>query len=64
MLNVPVKSGETIEKALKRFKKKYERTGVLKEVRRRAYYTKSSIKKRNTFIKAKYKQMLYMNENY
>ena len=37
MIIMPVKEGENIEKALKKFKRKYERTGVLKELRRRQY---------------------------
>ena len=36
MIIMPVKEGENIEKALKKFKRKYERTGVLKELRRRS----------------------------
>ena len=40
MIIMPVKEGENIEKALKKFKRKYERTGVLKELRRRQYFTR------------------------
>ena len=39
MIIMPVKEGENIERALKKFKRKYERTGVLKELRRRQYFT-------------------------
>ena len=46
MIIMPVKEGENIERALKKFKRKYERTGVLKELRRRQYFTKPSIAKR------------------
>lgn len=46
MIIMPVKEGENIERALKRFKRKYERTGVLKELRRRKYFTKPSITNR------------------
>ena len=64
MLIVPVKENESIEKALKRFKKKFERTGVMKEVRGRAYYTKPSIKRREEIIRAAYRQkMQSMEEN-
>ena len=42
MIIMPVKEGENIERALKKFKRKYERTGVLKELRRRQYFTKPS----------------------
>ena len=43
MIIMPIKEGENIERALKKFKRKYERTGVLKELRRRQYFTKPSI---------------------
>ena len=45
MIIMPVKEGENIERALKKFKRKYERTGVLKELRRRQYFTKPSDRK-------------------
>ena len=35
MIIVPVKEGENIEKALKKFKRKFEKTGVIKELRSR-----------------------------
>jgi small subunit ribosomal protein S21 len=43
---VAVRDGEPIEKALRRFKKKVEAAGILKEVRRREYYLKPSVKKK------------------
>lgn len=43
MVGVQMLDNETIDKLLKRFKKKYERAGVLKEFRKRAYYTKPSV---------------------
>ena len=52
MLIVNIKEGETIDKALRRFKKKFERTGVLKEVRSRTSFTKPSVKRRNVIKKA------------
>ena len=54
MIIMPVKEGENIEKALKKFKRKYERTGVLKELRRRQYFTKPSIAKREQMQRAIY----------
>jgi small subunit ribosomal protein S21 len=56
MIVVNVKENESIDKALKRFKKKFERTGVIKELRERSFYTKPSIKKRNTKLRAAYRQ--------
>ena len=46
MIIVPVKEGENIEKALKKFKRKFEKTGVVKELRRRQQFDKPSVLKR------------------
>ena len=52
MIIVPVKEGESIERALKRYKRKYEKTGVVKELRNRQKFTKPSIIKREQRMKA------------
>ena len=62
MIIMPVKEGENIERALKKFKRKYERTGVLKELRRRQYFTKPSIAKREAMQRAIYVQHTYRQE--
>ncbi len=54
MLIVPVKEGENIERALKKYKKKFDRTGVIKELRDRQKYTKPSIVNRKQKLKAIY----------
>lgn len=59
---MPVKEGENIERALKKFKRKYERTGVLKELRRRQYFTKPSIEKRDAMMHAIYVEKLHKEE--
>ena len=46
MTQVIVRDGEPVEKALRRFKKKVEAAGILKDVRRREYYLKPSIRKK------------------
>ena len=46
MIVVPVKEGENIERALKKFKRKFERTGVVKELRARQQFDKPSVLKR------------------
>jgi len=61
MIIVNVKENESIDKALKRFKKKFERTGVLKEIRRRSFYEKPSVSRRNEKLKAEYRQK-YLDE--
>ncbi len=58
MIKVPVKEGESIERALKRFKRKFERTGALKEVRTRQAYAKPSVVNRAQMIKAVYVEQL------
>lgn len=64
MIIVPVKDGENIDRALKRFKRKYEKTGVVKELRRRQAFEKPSETKRQQMIRARYVQrLLTMQEN-
>ena len=46
MIIVPVKEGENIERALKKFKRKFERTGVVKQLRARQQFDKPSVLKR------------------
>ncbi len=53
MIGITVQENENIDKALKRFKKKYERSGILKEYKKRTFYVKPSIEKRMDAIKAK-----------
>ena len=48
MIIVPVKDGENIERALKKFKRKFEKTGVVKELRARQQYNKPSVRQRRT----------------
>jgi small subunit ribosomal protein S21 len=58
MIIVPVKEGESIEKSLKKLKRKFEKTGVVREVRARQKFTKPSVIKREQLIKARYVQGL------
>ncbi|MBO3698934.1 30S ribosomal protein S21 [Roseivirga sp. E12] len=64
MIIINVKENESIDKALKRFKKKFEKTGVLKELRSRTAYEKPSVSRRTEKIKAAYKQKMYAKDNY
>jgi small subunit ribosomal protein S21 len=64
MIIVNVKENESIDRALKRFKKKFERTGVLKELRSRTYFVKPSVKRRTVKLKAAYRQKMYAEDNY
>lgn len=54
MLLVQVKEGETVEKALKKIKKKFEKTGVVKQLRERQKFTKPSVKRREEIKHAVY----------
>ncbi len=58
MIIVPIKEGENIDRALKKLKRKFEKTGILKELRERQKFTKPSIIRREQVIKAKYIQKL------
>ena len=62
MIIVPVKEGENIERALKKFKRKFEKTGVIKELRTRQAFKKPSEKRRDTVKKAIYVQKLQQSE--
>jgi len=62
MIVVPLKEGESIEKALKKFKRKFEKTGIVKELRNRQAFTKPSVEKRKQHIHAKYVQHLQQAE--
>lgn len=62
MIVVPLKEGESIERALKRFKKKFEKTGVIRELRSRQAYTKPSVVKRKERMHAIYVQHLQQEE--
>ncbi|MCO6495107.1 MAG: 30S ribosomal protein S21 [Bacteroidetes bacterium] len=62
MLIVNIKENESLDRALKKFKKKFERTGVVKELRERQAFIKPSIKKRKQLIKARYRQQMQREE--
>lgn len=59
MLIINVKDEESIDRALKRYKRKFQRTGLLKEIRRRKNFTKPSVKRRNEILNAEYRQKMY-----
>ena len=62
MIIVPVKDGENIERALKKFKRKFEKTGVVKELRARQQFDKPSVLKRLTMEHAIYVHNLRQDE--
>ena len=62
MIIVPIKEGENIERALKKFKRKYEKTGILKEVRARQAFEKPSVRKREERRHAIYVQKMFQSQ--
>ena len=63
MIIVQVKEGENIEKALKKFKRKFEKTGIVRELRTRQAFQKPSVVNRKKMMKAVYVQQLRLNED-
>lgn len=58
MIVIKVKENESIDRALKRYKKKFQQTGTLTELRNRTYFEKPSVSRRNEKIKAAYRQKM------
>ncbi|MCM5664222.1 30S ribosomal protein S21 [Galbibacter mesophilus] len=61
MLIIPIKEGENIDRALKRYKQKYRKTQQLKTLRDKQHFTKPSLIKREQISKAKYKEEYQRN---
>jgi len=64
MLIIPVKEGENIDRALKRFKRKFDRTGTMRQLRKRQQFTKPSVDRRQQVLKARYIQHLRDQEEF
>ena len=62
MIIVPLKDGENIERALKRFKRKFEKTGAIRELRARKNFVKPSVKRREQLQKAIYVQHMQLED--
>ena len=63
MIAVTVKDNESLDRALKRFKKKFERAGIVRELRSRNYFEKPSVRRRHEIIKASYRQKMQDQES-
>ena len=63
MLFIPIKDGENIDRALKRFKRKFDKTGAMRELRSRKEFIKPSVKYRQKVQKAQYVQKLLDIQN-
>ena len=63
MLIIPIKEGENIDRALKRYKRKFDKTGTKRELQSRKDFTKPSIERRAQMQKAQYIQKFRDLEN-
>lgn len=61
MIIVPVKEGENIEKALRKFKRKFDKTGTIRQLRDRKAFVKKSVARRNEIKKAIYVKHLQLD---
>ncbi|MDR1680893.1 MAG: 30S ribosomal protein S21 [Prevotellaceae bacterium] len=62
MIIVQLKEGENIERALKKFKRKFEKTGIVRELRSRKTFEKPSVKRRDVVKRAIYRQHMQNEE--
>ena len=63
MLIIPLKDGENIDRALKRFKRKFDKTGTMRQLRQRQTFSKPSVSRRAEIQKAAYIQRLRDQED-
>jgi small subunit ribosomal protein S21 len=56
MLIINVKEDESIDRALKRYKRKFQSTKMIKELRKRKHYVKPSVRKRDQLLSAAYRE--------
>ncbi|MBA10178.1 30S ribosomal protein S21 [Flavobacteriaceae bacterium] len=63
MLKIIIKEGESIDRALKRYKRKHRNIKVMQNLREGQFFTKPSIKRRREIQKASYIQNMKDQEN-
>ena len=61
MLIIPIKDGENIDRALKRYKRKFDKTGTVRQLRARTAFIKPSVTNRIKIQKAAYIQNMRDN---
>lgn len=64
MLIIDARESDSIDKALKKYKKKFEKAGILREIRRRQAFTKGSVKRRAEILKAQYREEIKRSGKY
>jgi small subunit ribosomal protein S21 len=62
MLIIDIRDGENIDKALKRYKRKFQNAGTMRQVRARREFVKPSVKRRDEILKAVYKEQVIREE--
>ena len=62
MLIIQIKDGDTIEKALKKYKKKFEKVGILKQIRDKMFYKKPSERKKEIINRAIIREKIRRSE--
>jgi small subunit ribosomal protein S21 len=63
MLIIDPRESDSIDKALKKYKKKFEKAGIVKQLRARQSFTKPSIVRRTTVLKAAYRDLIIRQES-
>lgn len=64
MLIVDATREDSIDKALKKYKKKYEKSGVLRQLRKRKAFSKPSVNRRTEVLKAIYRQQMILENKF
>ncbi len=59
MLIINVKDEESIDRALKRYKRKFRNVRLIQELRKRKHFTKPSVERRNQLLNAEYRLKNY-----
>jgi small subunit ribosomal protein S21 len=62
MLIIDIRDGENIDKALKRYKRKFQNAGTMRQLRARREFVKPSVKRRDEILKAVYKEQVIREE--
>ncbi len=62
MIRITVKEGENIDRALKRYKRKFKNIKVIQELRERKQFTKKSVIRRKQIQNAQYKEQMFRDK--
>lgn len=63
MLIIDTRESDSIDKALRKYKKKYERAGILRQLRARKAFVKKSVQRRGEMLRAAYRQQMMSTDN-